>query len=162
MKPVLFSVLLLVSCASPRTEAPRKETTVRALSPVRVTWEEVSRTDTEAVVLAKVERVLAMDLPFTLSVDVPAGATVASGRTRLTLLPNTEAVTVTEKITFTFEATPVGDAVLGLDGDTGAMGFHFKVPYRFGRAPPPELAPAATGPAVKKGDKNFGPSIPLK
>jgi hypothetical protein len=41
------------------------------------------------------------------------------------------------------------------------MGFHYKVPYRFGR--PEQLdAPAATGPGFKKGDQQFGPSIPLK
>ena len=56
----------------------------------------------------------------------------------------------------------MGDAVLKLDGDSGAMGFHYKVPYRFGRAAPEETGPAATGVAPGKGGKSFGPSVPLK
>ena len=84
------------------------------------------------------------------------------GGTRLTLLPNTEAVTVTERLTLGFESAPEGDAMLKLDGDSGAMGFHYKVPYRFGRAEPEERGPSATGVAPSKGGKSFGPSVPLK
>ncbi len=164
MKPLLSCLLLWTACASPQLspQGAPLETTTRALPPVRVSWEEVSRSATEAVVLAKLERVNALAMPFVMTLEVPPGATVVSGRTRLTLLPNAEPVLVTETITFHFEAPPPGDAVLKLDGDSGAMGFHFKVPYRFGRPVHAEQPPAATGPAVKLGDRNLGPSIPLK
>lgn len=165
MKPVLAVTMLLLSCASP--EHPERsrgtsETTVRLQSPVRVTWEEVSRSATQAVVLAKIERLNHLDMPFVMSVELPAGVKVIEGRTQLTLLPNTEPVLVTERLTLGFDAPPEGDAILKLDGDSGAMGFHYKVPYRFGRAAPEERGPSATGVEPVKGGKSFGPSVPLK
>jgi hypothetical protein len=122
----------------------------------------VSRTDSQAVVLAKVERLNHLDMPFVMSVELPAGVKATEGRTVLNLLPNTEPVLITERLTLSFEGTPAGDAILKLDGDSGAMGFHYKVPYRFGRAAPEETGPAATGVAPMKGGKSFGPSVPLK
>ena len=169
MKPVLVMLVVLSACAnsSPPTQARQDsvreiEPTVRLESPIKVTWEELSRGDTQAVVLAKVERVNKLDMSFALEVELPAGVRVLEGRTKLKLLANTEAVTVTEKLILGFDATPSGDAVLKLDGDSGAMGFHYKVHYRFGRPPPEEPAPAANGPAPSKGGKTFGPSVPLK
>ncbi len=162
MKPLLFSVVLLLpACVNPSV-APQRETTVRALSPVRVTFEPVSISAHEAVALAKVERVRDLDLPFTQKLVLPAGVTLKEGRPELTLLPNTEAVTVTERYVFTFDAVPTDDALLLVDGETGAMGFHFKLPYRFGRPEPLETPPAATGPGLQRGDQKFGPSVPLK
>lgn len=171
MKHVLVSLVLLSACANSSPPASRPdalregraiEPTVRMDSPIKVSWEELSRNDTQAVVLAKVERVNKLDMPFEMEVELPAGVRVLEGRTKLTLLANTEAVTVTEKLILGFDAPPAGDAVLKLDGDSGAMGFHYKIPYRFGRAAPEEHAPAATGPAPGKGGKSFGPSVPLK
>ncbi len=161
----LLAILLLAGCANttPAPEGARPlDTTVRLQSPVRVTWEEVSRTETGAVVLAKIERLNRLDMPFAMTVELPAGVKALEGRTQLTLLPNTEPVLVTERLTLAYEAPPAGDAILRLDGDSGAMGFHYKVPYRFGRPAPEEKGPAATGPAPMKGGKSFGPSIPLK
>ena len=77
-------------------------------------------------------------------------------------MPNAEAVTIEEPLSLAFEATPQADAVLKLDGETGAMGFHYQVPYRFGRPAPEARGPAATGPAPGKGGKTFGPSVPLQ
>ena len=164
MKRLLAMLLVVTGCANstPPPEARPLETTVRMQSPIRVTWEEVSRTDTGAVVLAKIERLNHLDMPFLMTVELPAGVKLLDGRTQLTLLPNTEPVLVTEQLTLAFDAPPSGDAWLKLDGDSGAMGFHYKVPYRFGRPAPEEQAPAATGPAPMKGGKSFGPSIPLK
>lgn len=161
----LLAMILLAGCANttPAPEGPRPlDTTVRAQSPVRVSWEELSRTDTSAVVLAKIERLNRLDMPFVMTVELPAGVKVMEGRTQLTLLPNTEPVLVSERLTLSYETPPAEDALLKLDGDSGAMGFHSRVPYRFGRAAPEEKGPAATGPAPSKGGKSFGPSIPLK
>lgn len=165
MKPAVVVMGMLSACANslPAQEPARPlESTVRMQSPIRVTWEEVSRTPNEAVVLAKVERVNKLDMTFLMEVELPAGVKLVEGRTRLTLLPNAEAVTVTEKLTLSFEVPPEADAILKLDGDTGAMGFHYKVPYRFGRAPPEEPNVNATGVAPNRGGKSFGPSVPLK
>jgi len=159
-------VMLMAACANStpaQQESPKGlQSTVRMQSPVRVTWEEVSRSDTQAVVLAKIERLNKLDMPFAMTVELPAGVKAIEGRTQLNLMPNTEPVTVTERLTLGFDAPPSGDAQLLLDGDSGAMGFHYKVPYRFGRAAPEETGPAATGVAPNRGGKSFGPSVPLK
>jgi hypothetical protein len=166
VKNVLFGSLVLLSlgCAtqsqSPAPERPA--TTSRLLSPIRVTWEEVERTDTQAVVLAKIERLLALDLPFSVAVVLPEGVKAVEGRTLLTLLPNSEAVTVTERLVLAYDTAPLSDVVLKVDGETGAMGFHYLVPYRFGRPDPAENTVPATGPVLKKGDQVIGPSVPLK
>ncbi|MFZ5441860.1 MAG: hypothetical protein ACOZQL_17785 [Myxococcota bacterium] len=163
-KPSLVAALALVAaCASPREAAPPPptDTTVRAQLPVRVSWEEVSRTPTEAVVAAVVHRIGPLDTPFTVTIDVPRGARVVEGRTSFVLSPNTEALTTREKLVFSYEAPPTDDARLHVVADTGTMGFAFDVPYRFGRPAPAEPQVDTTGPALKKGDKSFGPSIPL-
>lgn len=165
MKRLLATILLLTGCANttPAPEGPRPlDTTVRMQSPIRVSWEELSRTDTGAVVLAKIERLNHLDMSFAMTIELPPGVKAVDGRTQLTLLPNTEPVLVTERLTLAYEAQPSEDALLKLDGDSGAMGFHYKVPYRFGRAAPEERGPAATGVAPVKGGKSFGPSVPLK
>lgn len=159
-------VMLMAACANSapaQQETPKaRDTTVRLQSPVRVSWEELSRTETQAVVLAKIERLNRLDMPFAMTVELPAGVKAIEGRTQLNLLPNTEPVLITERLTLAFDAPPQGDALLKLDGDSGAMGFHSKVSYRFGRAAPEETGPAATGVAPGKGGKSFGPSVPLK
>ena len=69
---------------------------------------------------------------------------------------------ITERFEFTFATPPKDDAHLKLDGDGAGMGFHYDVPYRFGRSAPADVDPAATGPSVEIGGKKFGPSVPLK
>jgi hypothetical protein len=158
-------VVLMTACANStpaQQESKPVQTTVRMQSPIRVTWEEVSRSETQAVVLAKIERLNKLDMPFVMAVELPAGVKAIEGRTQLNLLPNTEPVTVTERLTLGFDTPPSGDAQLRLDGDSGAMGFHYKVAYRFGRAAPEETGPAATGVAPTHAGKSFGPSVPLK
>ncbi|PZR18430.1 MAG: hypothetical protein DI536_00680 [Archangium gephyra] len=161
----LVVLMLAVSCANAKpapSEEPKLNTTSQLQSPVKVTWEEVSRSEGEAVVLAKVERVLKLDLPFLVQVTVPEGVTVKQGRERLELLPNNEAVLVTERFVFVYATPPKEDAHLKLDGDGAGMGFHYDVPYRFGRAAPADVDPAATGPAAEVGGKNRGATVPLK
>lgn len=175
MKPtILAGAALLAACANQSTPAPAPapaaapahvqqmpEPTVRLQSPVKVQWEEVSRSGTGAVVVARVERLNAVPVPLLLRVEAPAGVSVKRGRVKVDLPPNAEAGTVSETYEVAFDAPPAGNLVLRVDGDTEGMGFHFQVPYRFGRPAPESPAPAATGPAFQKGGKSFGNTIPL-
>ena len=171
-KRVLVSMMVsmmvvLTSCANApslkeSSSRPEITPTVCMESPVCVIWEEISRSATEAIVLAKIVRVNKLDMSFLMTIEMPAGVKVLEGRTQLTLLPNTEAVTVTERLQLAFDAAPSDDAILKLDGDSGAMGFHAKVPYRFGRSAPEERGPSATGVAPVLKGKSMGPSVPLK
>lgn len=160
---IIAGLMLVASCANSSPPPPNTpQTTVRMDAPLRVTWEELSRGPTQAVVVAKVERLNGLDMSFLMEIELPPGVKASQGRTRITLAPNSEPDLTSERLTLVFEGEPQGDAVLKLDGDTGAMGFHFKVPYRFGRPAPEPPGPAATGPELRKGDKAFGPSVPLK
>lgn len=136
------------------------EPTVRLESPVKVRWVERARSATAATVVAEVERLNLVPVPLLVRVEVPAGVTVKTGRTELPLPPNTEPGTVAETLELAFDAPPAGDLVLRVDGDTEGLGFHFQVPYRFGRPAPEVPVPAATGPTFKKGALS-GPTIPV-
>lgn len=159
MKRALGVVLLLAGCAN---TAPPAQSTVRLRSPVTVRWEERSRSATGAVVVAHVERFTAVPLPLALRLELPAGVTVVAGRAKLDLPANAEAGDVAEQYELAYAAPPEADAHLRVDGESAAMGFHFDVPYRFGRAAPEAKVPAATGPVGGKGGRSFGPSIPVK
>jgi hypothetical protein len=167
-------VVLLAACAKPVDEAQPKATLVkqptvgernlqvRAELPVKVRLDELSRSGTAAVVRATVDRRIGIDLPYSVTFALPAGVTARRGRTAFTLAPNTEAVVVSEEYELTWDVLPTADALLEVHGTTGTMGMHFKMPYRFGRPEVVEPAPAAVGPRLKMGDRDFGPSIPLK
>jgi len=139
-----------------------RDTTVRALPPLAVRWQEVSRDDHHATIRAVIERRLGIDMPFAVSVVLPPNVKLAQGRTAFTLSPNPEADVVNEDFVLSFEQTPATDALLQVDGDTGVFGFHSKIAYRFGRPEPELVAPQATGPHVILGGRDFGPSIILK
>lgn len=164
--------LALAACANPSpppqtpATAPAHvqqmpEPTVRLESPVKVRWEERALSATGATVVAHVERLNAVPVPLLLRVEVPDGVTLKSGRKDVPLAPNAEPGTVSEVYELAFAQPPAGDLVLRVDGDTEGMGFHFQVPYRFGRPAPEAAAPAPTGPAFMKGGKSMGGTIPL-
>jgi hypothetical protein len=165
------ALLAVAGCANqapasnpPTAPAPHTqqmpEPTVRLESPLKVRWVERSRSATAATVLAEVERVNLVPVPLLMRIEVPSGVTVKAGRTELPLPPNTEPGTVAETLELAFDAAPAGDLVLRVDGDTEGLGFHFQVPYRFGRPAPEAPAPAATGPTFRKGALS-GPTIPV-
>lgn len=171
-----LTALLLAACANPSNQstvasasAARAElsaptgTTVRQQFPMRLWWEEQSLTATGATLVAHVERLNALRIPFKLQVEFPEEVKVVQGRTQFELPPNPEAIETTEKYVLTFAGPPTQDALLLVDGDAQGMGFHGKVPYRFGRPNPEEPRVEATGPApTGKNGKPMGPSIPLK
>lgn len=174
MNRVILSALVLglAACANqappanppPATSAHTQqmpEPTVRLESPVKVRWAERARTSTSATVVAEVERLNLVPVPLLVRIDVPEGVTVKAGRTELPLAPNAEPGTVAETLELAFDQPPMGDLVLRVDGDTEGLGFHYRVPYRFGRAAPETPPPAATGPTFHKGGALSGPTIPL-
>jgi hypothetical protein len=155
--------LVLLSCANskPQEKEPLK-TTSSLQSPLKVSFTEVSRTSTTATLHATVERVLGIHIPFAARIEFPPGVRLMKGRSTFDLPPNAEATTVTETLVLEFDALPTSDATFFVDGESEAMGFHYSIPYRFGRPAPVVEAPAATGPSVKHNGKDLGPSIPLK
>ena len=174
--PLALAALLGAACANPSNQSnpaasqtlalaqgsTTPGTTVRQQFPMRLRWEERALTETGATLVAHVERLNALRIPFVLQVELPAGVKVERGRTRLELPPNSDAVETTEEYVLTFATAPAQDALLLVDGENQAMGFHGKVAYRFGRTSPAEPHLDAAGPSPTGTDgKAMGPSIPL-
>lgn len=165
----LSSLLALACTHSQAPSAPaappapaEPPATARLLPPLQLSWEQRSLTATEAVLVAHVKRLAALPMPVLLRLEVPAGATLVSGRRERVLEPNSEPGEVTETVTLSFAAVPATDLVLLADAESKAAGFHFSATYRFGREePPPPPAAQPAGPALKKGDRALGPSVPL-
>jgi hypothetical protein len=108
-----------------------------------------------------VQRLAPLPFPLEVSVVLPQGASLKSGRARFTLAANLEGQTHDEALTVAYAKIPEGDIALAADGQTAEMGVHARMAYRFGRPEPLQDAVAPVGPDLKKGDQNFGPSIPL-
>ena len=158
-RPVLFALVLsLVGCRP----APELEHTTKPLPPVQVAWQELHRSATQVLLIARVERRAALTFPLQLSVRLPAGTALVSGRGRLTLPPNAEAAVDEELMTFTYAQTPEDDLELLIDGVAIDVGIHARAAYRFGRSPPQHRVVAPTGPELWVGGKNLGPSVPVK
>ncbi len=168
MKRVLVPLLLAVTvaCARPATTPPTaappaKEGTVRMQSPLQVSWEKAELTPGKLRLVARVHRIAPLAVPLLVRVEAPAGATLAQGRASFTLEPNAAAFEVLEPVELTFAAVPAQDLWLKVDGETRQMGLHAAAVYRFGRPEPVAPEVPATGPAVQRGGKSLGPSVPL-
>ncbi len=146
------------SSAPPASPAPESG---KARAPVALSWEERSRTETSAVVVAHLSKKAALALPFAVHLEVPALVTVEKGRTEWTLPATAAPGEMTEVYEFSFTRRPETDLVLHVDGETTGMGLHLHAEYAFGRAAPVVQPPAATGPGAVKGGQETGPSIPL-
>ena len=145
---------------TPATEAPSGPTS-RLGSPISVTWEQLELSTTRLRARAHIKRLAAMG-PLAVRIEVPSMARMTIGRTLIDVPATSAADEITESIELTYGQVPVQDLVLHVSGGGQAGGVSYAVPYRFGRPPPEERGPAATGVAPMKGGKSFGPSVPLK
>lgn len=157
---VVVASLLLIACKSSPPPVQLDHSS-RARSPVQVSWQEIRRDETQVELIARVQRLAPLPFPLEVSVSLPAGATLKTGRARFTLAPNLEGETHDEAIVVAYATVPAGDVELAADGQTAEMGVHARMAYRFGRPAPLQDAVAPAGPDLKKGDKNLGPSIPI-
>ena len=161
----LVVVFLVTSCAktpvaesaapspAPLAEGPR--------APLVVIWSEKELAAHSATLEARVEYRGRFTLPVHLAVKVPAGATLVSGPAELELPAQETATTVATEYKLSFASVPAGDLLLVADARGEASGVHAENVYRFGRPAPAPVVPNATGPSVKLGGHDLGPSIPL-
>lgn len=172
-----LAVLSLTSCIEPRSStptiaAPQARTEASSTpppappardgveSPLQVSWVTLQFDDHHAALRARITRAGRLDLPLTLSVTAPAGVVVSRGATRLALPPASQQPTLEYEYELTYAGTPSDDVLLAVDGDTDAMGVHGRAWFRFGRPEPLGPRPAATGPALILGGRNFGAAVP--
>lgn len=165
MKPTTLALFALAALATgcstsaPSPRAPVPDAKVH--SPLLVTWEGAELLPGQLRVTARIERKAPLALPFTVRLELPAGATLTQGRAAFELPANAAASVVTETYRLTFEGVPAQDLVLHVDGEGAGLGFHGQVPYRFGRPAPRVPVPSATGPGPVRHGVDVGASIPL-
>lgn len=133
----------------------------KARAPIALSWEERSRSDGSAVVVAHVTKKAALALPLSVRLEAPAGVTVVKGRGEWTIPADSAPGEATETYELSFAQPPAADLVLHVDGEATGLGVHLHAEYAFGRAAPVVPQPAATGPGAAKGGQETGPSIPL-
>ncbi|MGZ3418941.1 MAG: hypothetical protein ACXWUG_02995 [Polyangiales bacterium] len=110
--------------------------------------------------VVKIVRSRASDVPVTLSIALPAGATLVAGKSAETIVDNATP-TIERRLKIHIGAVPADDLVVAADSKTAASGAHAEKAYRFGRAEPKLPQPTPTGPSLKVKGKGMG-GAPIK
>lgn len=131
-------------------------------SPARVAWVVKSLESGRVTLTARVERFAPMAVPLAVTVAVPASVRVLQGKTSYLVPASDGAATNEAEFVFAFDAAPSDDIVLTADVQTPSFGVHATDAYRFGRPAPVGPMPKATGPHLKIGERDFGPTVPLQ
>jgi hypothetical protein len=92
---------------------------------------------------------------------VPEGVVVSGGDMAFDIPAPNAPTTVERDYTVSFKSAPPKDLLLVVDVQTPRFGLHAEDAYRFGRPPPLQPAPKATGPHLKIGNVDLGASIPI-
>ena len=111
---------------------------------------------------AHVEQRTAMDAKVRVKLVLPAGVELVEGHLEQWLKPSDQAVARELTFVVRVHALPTENAVLFVDMQASAGGYHAQHPYRFGRSEPVPASPARTGPELKAGAKRLGRSIHLR
>jgi hypothetical protein len=153
------------SAANRATPPPEASTTAvepdAARAPLLVRWQVLSDTGGTLRVSAVVTRKAKFRVPIDVQVNVPEGLRLVSGETSFQLGADLQPGETVAALEFTYTTIPQGDLQLVASASGPGMGVRAADAYRFGRPEPVPPRPQATGPAVKVGNVNLGPSIPL-
>ncbi len=150
-------LLLLAACAASQPAAaphPR--------APMTVEWVAQEAPAGQLALIARVRRYTSFAVPVAVTVTVPDGLRVVSGRTSFAIAESEPPGTTDEPLLFEVVQQPAQDLLLEADARGADFGVHAKRAWSFGaRAAGRNLvAPPAKGPALDVGDRHFGPSIP--
>ncbi|MBP6833829.1 MAG: hypothetical protein KA978_23790 [Deltaproteobacteria bacterium] len=183
---IALILLTLTACAAPRVEpsprpAPQAAPHAHVSAPARVTLESlsVSRVEgrspdgltgtgtppasagswTEAQLVARVILNASADLPVAVTLSLPPGATLRSGRAQFTLPSLRAGTVVEERYTIVYAAAPAEPVVFRAHAAGEDFGFHAEAQWRFGRPEAPAVRVAADGTRLVLGRHDFGPSV---
>jgi hypothetical protein len=111
---------------------------------------------------AHIERRTALDAQVRVQLVLPDGVELVEGHLDQWLKPSDPSVARELTFVVRVHALPTEDAVLWVDMQASAGGYHAQHPYRFGRSAPVPASPARTGPELKAGARRLGRSIRLR
>jgi hypothetical protein len=131
-------------------------------APMTVEWVFQGEAAGRLTLIARVNRTTALQVPTSVTVTVPPGLRVLSGRT-LWVIEGSESTVPVEE-TLVFEVSQPGPQEILLAADAVGVGFgvHAKKVYKLGQAAQKAAAPPSPGPKLEVGGRDFGPSVPAK
>lgn len=143
-------------------DAPAPVASSSPRAPMTVDWIRQGESGGRLTLVARVNRNAPIRIPATVTVSVPAGVRVVSGRTSW-VIEGSESTSPVEE-TLVFEVLQAGpqEILLAADAETANFGVHAKKAYKLGQAAQKATVPATTGPALEVGGHDFGPSVPAK
>ncbi len=149
------------SSATARDDSAPRTASSAVRAPMTVEWIYVSEAAGRLTLVARVNRRSPIRIPTTVTVSVPAGVRLVSGRTSWVIDGSGSTGSVDE--TLVFEVTDAGpqEILLAADVQSARFGVHAKKAYKLGptvqKSP---SAPTTRGPALQMGEHDFGPSVP--
>jgi hypothetical protein len=110
--------------------------------------------------VARVNRNAPLTVPTTVTVTVPAGTRVASGRTSWVIAGSESMGPVDEVIVFDVVQPGAQEIVLAADATGANFGVHAKKSFALGVPEQGASMPPTPGPSLEVGGRDFGPSVP--
>lgn len=143
-------------------DAPAPVASSSPRAPMTVEWIYQGESGGRLTLVARVNRNVPIRVPTTVTVSVPAGVKVVSGRTSW-VIESSESTSPVEE-TLVLEVVQAGpqEIVLAADAETVNFGVHAKKAYKVGQAAQKGSVPASKGPTLEVGGHDFGPSVPAK
>ncbi len=165
----LVFVLALVGCA-PGTGTARPDpagtpdpaaTRSAPGAPMTVEWLYRGETAGRLTLVARVNRVAPIRIPITVTVSVPPGVRLVSGRSSWIVDGSGATGPVDETLVLEVTRSGPQEVLLAADAETAHFGVHARKSYALGPTQPKALsAPMGSGPALQVGGHDFGPSVP--
>lgn len=173
---LILSVVLLATvagCNSSPSPAPAASPIVvtsltpiadpqgRALAPLSVQLEEKSRGEHGAVLVARIQRRAAFQVPMLVGYQLPAGVVLVRGTPTFEIPAGTPVGNIERELELGYEKLPAADVRVFVRAQKSSFGVNATAVYRFGR-PEPIAAPPIMGTDTILNGQNLGPSVKMK
>ncbi len=156
------ALLLCLAACAPTAARPDPAPAPSPRAPMIAEWVLQDAPAGQLSLIARIHRYSPFSVPITVTIAVPEGLRLLSGRTSFVIPETAPLGTTDEPLVFEVVRTPVQDLVLEADARGPDFGVHAKRAYSFGRPQQRAITPPATGPELEVGERKFGPSVPAK
>jgi hypothetical protein len=128
-------------------------------TPLHIQWILQSDEGGALQITARIDRLAPLRFPLNVSVRIPDGMALVRGPRAFTVSASDSTGTTDTAYRFRYGKVPADDLVLVADVQNQSFGIHAEDHYRFDRPPPVQARPVASGPHLRIGSNDFGPSI---
>lgn len=133
-------------------------------APFVVEWVPQGEVGARVTLVARVNRHIPFRVPIAVTVTIPAGLRIVSGRTNWIIDPSDSVGPVEEVVVVEVVEAGPQEMILAADVEGTGFGVHAKRSYVIGSVPARSATRASTpaGPHLEVGGHDFGPSVPAK